>query len=103
MRSAVAAARGTAGGDSDDRRGAHGARRRRNGHWRCTPGRLRSVEAVAGVARGDEARSVVACGGWPAGAAVQWCSRAGRGLDGGGASVRQRWIGKRWMAGENPR
>lgn len=48
-------------------------------------------------------RSVVACGGWPAGAAVQWCSRAGRGLDGGGASVRQRWIGKQWMAGENPR
>ena len=35
------------------------------------------------------------------GAPVQWCLRAGRGFDSGGASERQRWIGRRQMAGEN--
>lgn len=36
------------------------------------------------------------------GAPVQWCVCAGGGLDGGGAMVRQLWIGRQRTAGENP-
>lgn len=36
------------------------------------------------------------------GAPVQWCPRAGGGLDGSGASLRQWWIGRQLMANENP-
>lgn len=36
------------------------------------------------------------------GAPVAWCPRAGGGLDGSGASLRQWWIGRQLMANENP-
>uniref|UniRef100_A0A0E0PPA4 Uncharacterized protein n=1 Tax=Oryza rufipogon TaxID=4529 RepID=A0A0E0PPA4_ORYRU len=49
-----------------------------------------------------EPSEVAACGDWPAGGTGAVCPRGGRGLVGSGAMVHLWYIGRWWMASENP-
>uniref|UniRef100_A0A0D9ZB44 Uncharacterized protein n=1 Tax=Oryza glumipatula TaxID=40148 RepID=A0A0D9ZB44_9ORYZ len=100
--------RGTTGGcvsrrDADNVGGV--GRRRQWLVQRETRGVCRCSAVGASSGRCSERRQGVADRGMrrlAGGAPVQWCPRAGGGLDGGGASLCQWWIGRQLMANENP-